>query len=501
MGEALLDRVEAPGRPRERLGRGVWIVAAAFVALELAVSARYGFHRDELYFIVAGRRAALGYVDQPPLAPLLTRVSTALFGLSPSAIRVLPALAGGCSVLVTAATARSLGGGRSAQLLAAVAVACAPVVLASAHLANTTPYDLLAWSVIVWCTLEAVLHGRRRLWVVAGLAAGLGLENNYLIVLLVASLAVGLIATGRRRALADPWLGLGVLIALALWAPNLAWQATHGWPELPMSSSLRAQHSAASDYVTVLPAELLYMGVLAVPLAIAGILRLVKDPSLRFVAVAAGLSLAFVVVQIPGRPYYPDGFLPVVFSAGAVAFEARRRGLGHLGRSVAWLVVGLALALVIILPVLPEAAWSGNAAIHNVNYDMTEQIGWPQLTAAVARVYRSLPAAERREASIFTSNYGEAGALDVYGPRYDLPPVLSGHNTYWLWGPGDAPDGVVVAVNSAWQLRSHFRSCRVAATFHSPDGVVNDENGAQIAVCTGPRGQWSSFWGDLRHYD
>ena len=220
----------AEARVHLQVAPALWLTALVLVAVELAVSARYGFHRDELYFIVAGRRPALGYVDQPPFAPLLTRVATVLFGVSPTAVRVFPALAGGGVVMLAGLTAGALGGRALAQVLAGVAVACAPVLLAAAHLANTTVYDLLAWSAIVLFVVLAVNHGRPRLWVAAGAAAGVGLENKDLLLVFVAALAVGLVATGRWRELIGPWQLAGVAVALALWAPNLVWQAQHNWP-------------------------------------------------------------------------------------------------------------------------------------------------------------------------------------------------------------------------------------------------------------------------------
>src|SRR6266516_4967474 len=249
------------GGARPGVATGLWLTAAGFIAVELAVSPGYGFHPDELYFLVAGRHPALGYVDQPPLAPLLTRLATSLFGDSPSAVRLMPALAGGALVIVAGLTARLLGGRGRAQVLAALAVGCAPVTLAAAHLANTTIYDMLAWSAITALTIAAVLHDRPRLWLAVGAVTEIGLEAKDLPLLLVIALLAGLAVTGRWQALWTPWLPAGAAVAVALWAPNLAWQATHGWPALTMSRTLSAEHSALGDYVTVLPAQLIYLGV------------------------------------------------------------------------------------------------------------------------------------------------------------------------------------------------------------------------------------------------
>lgn len=482
-----------------RLAGAVWLVAAGFVALELAVSARYGFHRDELYFVIAGRHPAMGYVDQPPFAPLLTRVATLALGTGPSAIRVFPAVAGAAVVVTAGYTASLLGGLRRAQVLAALAMACAPVTLAASHLANTTVYDLLAWSLAVACSVAAVHCGRPRAWLGAGIAIGLGLENKDLILLLVASLAIGVLAAGRASAFADGWLWAGAVIALALWAPNLIWQATHHWPEHAMSVALHREHSTGSDYLTVVPAQLVYLGPAAVPLAVIGIRRLIRDRALHFLAIALGLVVAFVLVYIPGRPYYTDGMLALAFAAGSVAIEQRPAP----NRMRPWLLappIGLLVGLVLILPVLPQAALAHIKGIHKLNYDLTETIGWPQLTQTVIRIYDQLPARQRTGTAIYTANYGEASALILYGSR-QLPPVLSAHNNYWLWGPGHAPDKTVIVIGSADPLRANFASCRLVGVIHSPHDVDNDENGVTISICTTPAGPWQQFWPTLKHYD
>jgi hypothetical protein len=324
-----------------------------------------------------------------------------------------------------------------------------------------------------------------------------GLENKDLLLVLVAALAIGLVASGRWRELMSGWVVLGAVVAVALWLPNLVWQAEHGWPQLAMSRALHDEHSTGSDYAGVLPAQLLYIGLAAVPLAVLGVRRLVARAELRFLAIAAALVLAFVVVEIPGRPYYTDGLMPVVFAAGAVTVQERRR---HARRWVAAPIVWAVVTLPLVLPVLPVSVVGQLPFLHKLNYDLGETVGWPQLTATVARVFRGLPATSRRGASIFTANYGEASALIVYGPRYHLPPAISGHNNFWLWGPGHEPDRVVVAVGAAAQLRPYFRSCATATTFHSPDHVNNDENGVLISICRGARGPWRAFWPQLRQY-
>jgi 4-amino-4-deoxy-L-arabinose transferase-like glycosyltransferase len=470
------------------------------MALELAVSARYGFHRDELYFIASGRHPAFGYVDQPPLAPLVARCSTDLFGVSPTAVRVAPAIATGAIVVGTGLTARTLGGGRFAQLLAALAIASSPIVLGSAHLAGTTVYDLAAWTFAIWFTCQAVLRGRPRAWLAAGAVAGVGLENKDLLLLFGVALVIGLFVTPARSLLRTRWPWLGALVAFALWIPNLVWQIVNGFPSLAMDHVLHSEHSAMGDYVGFLPAQVIMIGILAFPIVVIGVRHLMTHRDLHFALVLVAIVVMWVFVVIPGRAYYTAGVLPLLFAAGARRIE---HGHTDVRRRRVWLVapvVGAVLTVGFVLPVLPLSVFAQMTFLHTTSYDLGETVGWPQFTAQVARAYDALPAPERNEAAIFTRNYGEAGALEIFGRDYGLPEPLSGHNNYWLWGPGGSGDRAVLAVGALSQLRPHFAECRSSGTIHSPDGVDNDENGTGIWICTRPRGAWTTFWSSLRNY-
>jgi 4-amino-4-deoxy-L-arabinose transferase-like glycosyltransferase len=479
----------------------VWLIAAIFVAVELAVSARYGFQQDELYFLVASHHLAFGYVDQPPLAVLLAR-TTDLFGTNPTAIRILPALAGGAIVVIAARLAALLGAGRGGRVLAALATASAPVLLGATHIGNTTPYDLLAWAVVLLCVATALLRDRPRWWLGAGAAAGVGLENEYLVTVLIGALIAGILVTSaHRRVLATPWPWLGGLIALAIWAPNLAWQFANGWPQLIMASALHQQNVSAADYIGGLPAQLIYTGVLGVPLVIAGFIRLYRTPELRFLAVTATLVVVYVLAWVPGKVYYSDGLLPAVIGAGSVSAErwlarARRPRLRR-GIVAAGAVLGIVLIIPSALPVLPIAA------LHKVPPDKTvnDSVGWPQLAAEVGAQDKALTRAGQPPTSVYTIAYAEAGALDLYGAAYHLPPVISAHNSFWMWGPGGASDTRVLVVDALGQLRPYFASCRPLAVFNPPDQVQSDWNDIAIGICTGPAASWRTLWPHLKHYD
>ena len=496
------DRAAAAGTPRgDRVPGLVWLIAAAFVALELVVSDRYGFQQDELYFLVASHHLAFGYVDQPPLAVLLAR-TTDIFGVDPTAIRILPALAGGAIVLIAARLAALFGAGRGGRVLAALAIATSPVVLGATHIGNTTPYDLLAWAVVLLCVTTALLRDRPRWWLGAGAAAGVGLENEYLVTLLIGALVIGIVVTSaHRRVLATPWPWLGGVIALAIWAPNLAWQFAHGWPQLTMASALHQQNTSAANYITGLPGQLVYTGILGIPLVIAGFIRLYREPGLRFLGVAATLVVVYVLAWVPGKVYYSDGMLPAVIAAGSVSAEqwlARGRPRLRPGLVAAGAVLSVILVVPQTLPVLPLAD------LHEIvppDKTMNDSVGWPQLVAAVAAQDAALTRAGQPPTSIYTGAYAEAGAVHVYGGPYHLPPVISAHNSFWTWGPGSAADTTVLVVDALDQLRPYFASCRQLAVFNPPEGVQSDWNNIPIGVCTGPSASWQALWPHLKHYD
>jgi 4-amino-4-deoxy-L-arabinose transferase-like glycosyltransferase len=498
--QARQPRLAPPG---DRVPLGAWLIAAAFVAVELAVSGRYGFMQDELYFIEAGRHLAFGYVDQPPLAPLLTRAVTSVLGVSPTAVRIIPALAGGAVVVIAARCAALFGASRFGRVLAALVTACAPVIFVSVHVDNTTPFDLLFWSAVVLCAATALLRERPRWWLGAGVAAGLGLENDNLMLLLLGGLAVGLLVSPQRQVLRTRWPWLGAAIAFVIWAPNLIWQAANGWPELAMAAALRHENNSAGDYAAGLPSQLLSIGLLVTPIAIAGFVRLWRTPELRFIAVAATLMVVYVLAWIPGKGYYTDGLAPAVLAAGCAAAEGWvTRGHRPRVRSallIAAPLVGL-LILPDVLPIVPVTAVHSLPASAQQSSDLGDTIGWPQLTRAVAAQDAALTRAGHPPTAVFTGYYGEAAALGVLGGPYHLPPVLSGHNAYWMWGPGKASDATVLVVDALGQLRPYFASCRLLTTHQAPYHVQNNWTDLQIGVCTGPAASWPKLWPHLKHY-
>jgi 4-amino-4-deoxy-L-arabinose transferase-like glycosyltransferase len=482
-------------------GRLVLPVASLVLVAELAFGNRYGYHRDELYFRIAARHPALGYDDQGVLTPFAGRLGEALFGETPRGLRVFSALAAAVAVVLVALLARELGARSTGQLVAAVGTAAAGFVLAVGHLLSTATFDLLVWLGLLLAVARILGGGDERLWLVAGAVVGIGLENKQLVLLLVAALALGL-ALDRKLPgiLRSPWLWGGVAFAVALWLPGLAWQATHGFPQLTLAEDIRRDEGAESR-ATLVPLQLLLVGPLLVPVLAVGLWGLLRDGRLRAwrslgVAYVVLLALVFATA---GKPYYAAPYLLVLLAAGSVQLErwltTRPRQLAI----AACLLVSAAAAVLITLPVLPADRLE-STSIPDLNEDAIETVGWPALVRAVAQVYDSLPARERRTAVVFTGNYGEAGAVDRFGPDYGLPRAYSGHNAYARFGvpPGSAGPVIVLGYGDP---SVDFTRCRRAATIDNGVGLDNEEQGGAVFVCARPRRPWAEAWEDLRHLD
>jgi 4-amino-4-deoxy-L-arabinose transferase-like glycosyltransferase len=474
------------------------------VLLELLMSGRYGHSRDELYFLVCGRRFAMGFVDQPPFTPAVAAAAHALFGNSLLALRFLSALAGGASVLVTALTARELGAGRVGQALAALCTATTGTFLAADHLLNTTAFDLLVWTVVVWIAVRILGGGSERLWLAAGAVAGVGLLNKHTVLFLLFGLLAGFLVADRRR-LRSPWLWSGVAIALAIWSPNIVWQIRHDWPTIEMIRSLRDSNSSAGSRVGFVFGQLGQIGVLLAPVWIAGLVWLLRSARARpFRPLAwAYVALFVLFLVVGGKPYYMAGLYPLLFAAGAGVIERGdpRRWVPRPRTAAILALAGFVLALPIVLPVLP-ARTLADVPLQKINYDLAESIGWERITGQVRGVVHSLSPAERARAAILTANYGEAGALDLFGPRKALPPIVSGHNNYWLWGPPPADTTTVVAVgfDDRAYLERFFVSVTLVGRERNGLGVDNDEEGEGMWVCRGPRAAWAVLWPRLKDY-
>jgi 4-amino-4-deoxy-L-arabinose transferase-like glycosyltransferase len=481
--------------------RPVLVVALALLILLLATASDYGFHRDELYFLEAGKHPAFGYDDQPPLTPLIGRVATAVFGETPWALRLPSALAIVACVFLTALMARELGGETRAQVVASAAVAASGLMFAG-HLLSTATFDILVWALALYLVTRLLAREDRRLWLALGVVVGVGLLNKHLVLLLVASLLGGALVA-RRYDLLRSRMALGAAaIALVLWAPNIIWQASHGWPQETLAGQISNEDpwGYRAEFV---PLQVLFVGPLLAPVWIAGLLWLLRDREAdRFRLLGFGyLVLVALCLLSAAKAYYAAAYYVLLLAAGGVALEKwlaiRSRRLLMAGAVALTATVSAFLTL----PLIP-ARDLADTPVADVNEDAIETIGWPALAQQVASVYQGLPEAEQRHAVIFTANYGEAGALRHYRASFGLPPAFSGHNSFTSFGT--PPDGarpiVVVGLGRAY-LSRFFEDCRLASRVDNHLGIDNEEQNAPIWICSDTQRPWSQLWSSLHHLD
>ncbi len=487
--------------------RRVIAVGAVVFAVLLAVAARYGFHRDELYFIECARHLQASYVDQPVLTPLLALVSLKLFGVSLLGLRMWPALAAWATVIIAGLTAREFGGGRRAQLLAAVATATMPVVLGGDHLFGPTAFDVLAWAGLALVAVRIGRTGDTRWWLLGGLILGLGLANKHSVGFFALALLIGTLLSGGRRLVLNRWFLAGAAIAAAFTIPDIWWQAQHQWATITMTRALAQENGGLANIASWVIGQLLMTALAMVVVWAAGLRFLWRSgrPLWRALAWAYAILFVFFALTTGGKIYYLGGAYVYLLGAGAVATDGWLARKARLRALLLATALTTALALPVVLPVLPARDLGGTEKINAV---LAESVGWPQLVSSVRTVWFSLPAMQRASAVIFASNYGEASAINILGQGTGLPQAVSGHNTYWWRGPGNPRATTVVAVmpgpmdggGDAAYLSKFFTSVRAVATLSNPYGLHNQEWHGHVYQCTGPRHPWGQMWPQLRQY-
>ncbi|WP_431952801.1 glycosyltransferase family 39 protein [Nocardia lijiangensis] len=499
-------------------------VAGIFAAVLVAFSNRYGYHRDELYFLAAGRHPAWGYADQPPFTPLVARAMSAIDPESLPLLRTPAVLAATLVVVCAGLMAREFGGGRAAQALAAAAVAGAALVQGAGHLLSTAVFDLAAWSLLGLLVLRLLRDAagdgpfvesadevmapessvgaatdRRpdpRWWLAIGLVAGLGLLNKSLLIFPATALVIALLVVGPRKVLATRYLPASVGLATLLWLPYLWWQAHNGWPQWDVGRAIAGGSSGTSDSpIMFVLLQFGLMGPLLTPLWIYGLWRLWRESRYRAFPVAYGL-LFVVFLLTGGKAYYLGGMYPILLAAGAVPLAAR---LGR--RPGRWAAVGAVVTVnaigsaVLFLPVLPVSALPESPVLA-VNYDAGETIGWPEFVRRIGAVRADLGP----DVAVFTANYGEAGAIERFGAPYDLPTPHSGHNAYWWWGPPpDTATEVLTVGIERDQLAELCASVEPAGHLDNGLGIDNDEQGEPLFVCRELRAPWRELWPRAQH--
>lgn len=502
---------ETSTRPPRPAVAGSALITAALVTLVLiAVSDGYGYHRDELYFIVAGQHPAWGYPDQPSLTPMLAALMNLLVPDSLMALRLPAAIAAGLTVLFVTLTTRELGGARRAQLIAAVTTGLSGMVLTPGHMLHTTTFDITFSAALVWLVVRVIRGADPRLLLAAGALLGLALHNKYLIGALAAALFLSLAVCGPRRLLRTPWPYAAAGLALLIWLPNLLWQFENGLPQLEMAKILSEGNTDRGGPLAFLAMQGVIIGPLLLPVWVAGLYRLLRTRELRFLGLTF-LLLAAALLVSGGSPLYLFGGYPALLAAGALAIDRwlTRGDHGVLSRpraAVATTVAALSgvFILPIALPLVPESMLD-RVPVIKLNGLAAEQFGWPELTETVAGVYRKLPPAQQKNTAIIAENFGEAAALARYGKEHALPTVHSGYRGYAAWERPAATAKHALLIQPAaypdppaW-ARTACTTLSPQATIGNKLGIKNRESGGRIWLCENVKQPWDALWPQITH--
>jgi 4-amino-4-deoxy-L-arabinose transferase-like glycosyltransferase len=506
---------------RRWLVPGSLLVPVAFAGLKLLLHAlaitNYGYFRDELYYIACSNHLAWGYVDQPPLSIAVLAVVRGVLGDSLVALRALPALTGAASVLLTGLIARDLGGGRFAQALACLCALLAPVWLAVDHFYSMNAFDTFFWSLSAWLLLRALDGNRLRWWAALGLVMGLGLLNKTSMLWFGGGVALGLVATGHRRVLRTPGPWLAATISAACFAPYVMWQWQNGWPTLEFMRNAAGGKMVRTGFLAFWSQQWLVMNPVTSPVWAIGLVALLAHSRVRVVGIAFLAVSALLIASGSSRPNYLAVAYAPLFAAGAVAIARFAHAPGRAWLKPTTLAVLLLAGAPVVpmgLPFLPvdrlvaylqAVGMRPRPQEHTAEGDLpqvfADMFGWEDMVRRVARVFHGLPPDQRARCAIFTMNYGQAGAIDFFGPRYGLPPAISAHNNYWLWGPRGATGEVVIIVGGRRDdPHADFRSVVLADTTRC-DHCMPYENGAPIFVCLGLNQPLSRRWLEIRHYE
>ena len=432
-----------------------WSIAAVAVLPQMLTNGRYGYFRDELYFLACGDHLAWGYVDFAPLVALLARVSRDTLGDSLHAIRFLPAMAMGAEIVLTGLITRELGGKRFAVFLACVCVMMAPVILGNATRLSMNPFEPLFWMGCVYFLLRAINSDQPRLLLWCGVMLGLGLENKHSTAFFFVSLFAGLLATSARKLLLTKWFWIAGAIALLIFLPNLLWQFAHHFPTLEALRNVKATHKNIElPPVAFFHQQIKMLNSASSLVWLAGLgfyLFHSRGKLYRALGITYLVFLAIMMV-LKGKDYYLAPIYPMLYAAGGVFWETLAEEHGRLRWvrvAIPAVVIALGLiAIPLVVPVLPVEKIVPYMGALGIKMSRTEvqdkgplpqhfgdEFGWPEMAAAVAKVYDSLPPEQREKTGIFAGTYGDAGAIDFFGPRLGLPKSISGHQNYYLWGP------------------------------------------------------------------
>jgi hypothetical protein len=490
-------------------------IAFIKLAFHLATARGYGYFRDEFYYLASTNHLDWGYVEHPPLSIALLALSRTVLGDSIVATRFLPALAGAATVFVAGLIVRELGGGRRAELVAALAVLIMPTYLVMGHFYSMNGFDIFFWAVLSWIAIRALIHEQSRSWLVFGVLAGLGLMNKISVGFLAFGLTAGLLLTSQRSQLMRPQLWFGGLIALLIFLPHLVWQMQYDWPTLEFQANARASKNlslSASDFAGE---QVLMANPITLPLWLAGIGGLLfsrRFAALRPLGFVYPILFVLFVTQ-SGKTYYLTPIYTLLFAVGAVVIEPALEWRRWVTPALATLLVIAGLAILpMAVPVLsPESfiAYTRRIgftppAIENKEQAALPQIfadmhGWQEMIDTIDRVTATLPADERQRAVVLATNYGEAGAVDVLGPARSLPPVVAGHNSYWLWPPENLDGPVITLRLTREELEPWFDHIERVDTIEC-QWCMPYQNHSPVHIARGLKVPLDEFWLEMKRF-
>jgi hypothetical protein len=497
----------------------VLCISACKLLVHLYAGRHYGYFVDELYYLACSRHLDWGYVDQPPLIAVITWLARSLLGDSLPAIRFFPAVAGAAEVALTALIARELGGKRFAQGLAALAALVAPGFLAADSLLTMNAFEPLFWMGCAYLLIRIIKTGNPKLWIWFGMLAGVGLENKYSMLIFGAGMVVSLLLTPQRRALSSPWLWIGGALAFLIFLPNLLWNIHHHFPFLELHANIqRSGRDVPLGPLAFFAQEILTLLPLTLPIWLAGLwFYFFSKPGKPFRALGwAWVFTAAVIVKLSPRIYYLYPAFPVLLAAGSVMWESWLDRPRHQWLKLAYpaLMVGAgAVFSPLVIPVLPPEMYIRyTKALHlqpprlethrlgPLPQLYADQFGWEEMTATVARVYSSLPPEVRAKTAIFGQNYGQAGAIDLFGPKYGLPPAISGHQNYFYWGPRDyTGESMIVMQGQQQDLERRFASVERVASVYHPYSMPYEH--FDVFYCRGLKQPLKEIWPQVKNWD
>ena len=494
VGWSALPHRQRPGPAAVLLFGGA---ALSVIALHLATNGTLGFHTDELYYVACGRHPALGYVDFPPLVPLLARLETGLLGVSPWTLRVLPSLLGGFLVALSGAYVRRLGGSLRLQGIALLTAVAAPYLLGSNWVFQTVTFDQVTWMVSVYWFLCLVTDRRPRYWIFLGITLGIGLEVKYTIIGLILGICIAVILTpSLRMELRTKYPWVAAAIALFIWAPNLAWQVVEGFPSLTYIANHRGSGGGAVTYLIEFVVYLFFL----LPLWLTGMISLFRTRLLRPVGFACAVPL--LTFLFAGKSYYAAGTVPIALAQGIMALSRLERRKLRSGLQVAVVVASVlefAAFLQILVPITPPNRLHA-AGLDLKNEVFADSVGWSEVAGQVTTIYGRLPATGAGGTVIISAYYGVPEALHIYGNPRDLPDVVSPQLSDYYWLPNRLPATNALMVDYqpsdvAWMCNSP----RLIAHLTVPYGVIGLEQGAPVTFCQ-LKAPVTKIWGGLRNF-